>query len=136
MRKMISSLALGLLMVAGVNAQEKGDWYVGTGDVSNTAWTQWSVSPTIGYGVTNNLMVGAAANQEVDGDLAVDIHARYFVKGCFVYLSSNLGLDTEQMEIGVGKMFTLSKNVYVDPRLVYDAGNKTTNLGLGVGLKF
>ena len=33
MRKMISSLALGLLMVAGVNAQEKGDWYVGAGDV-------------------------------------------------------------------------------------------------------
>jgi|TARA_R110000787_G_C13175786_1_gene421286 hypothetical protein len=136
MRKMISSLALGLLMVAGVNAQEKGDWYVGAGDVSNTAWTAWSVSPTIGYGVTNNLMIGAAANQEVDGDLAVDIHARYFVKGCFVYLGSNLGLDTEQMEIGVGKMFTFSGNVYVDPRLVYDAGNKTTNLGLGVGLKF
>ena len=26
MRKMISSLALGLLMVTGVNAQEKGDY--------------------------------------------------------------------------------------------------------------
>jgi hypothetical protein len=136
MRKMISSLALGLLMVAGVNAQEKGDWYVGAGNVSNTAWTEWSVSPSVGYGITNNLMIGAAASQEVDGDLSVDIHARYFVKGCFVYLGSNLGLDTEQMEIGVGKMFSFSGNVYVDPRLVYDAGNKTTNLGLGVGLKF
>ena len=84
MRKMISSLALGLLMVAGVNAQEKGDWYVGAGDVSNTAWTEWSVSPSIGYGLTNNLMVGATANQEVGGDLEIDIHARYFVNGCFL----------------------------------------------------
>ena len=130
MRKMISSLALGLLMVAGVNAQEKGDWYVGAGDVSNTAWTEWSVSPSIGYGLTDNLMIGATANQEVDGD------ARYFVNGCFLYLGSNLGLDTDQMDLGVGKMFSFSGNVYVDPRLVYNTGNKTTNLGLGVGLKF
>ena len=136
MRKMISSLALGLLMVAGVNAQEKGDWYVGAGDVSNTAWTEWSVSPSIGYGLTNNLMVGATANQEVGGDLEIDIHARYFVNSCFLYLGSNLGMDTDQMDLGVGKMFSFSGNVYVDPRLVYNTGNKTTNLGLGVGLKF
>ncbi len=136
MRKMISSLALGLLMVAGVNAQEKGDWYIGTGDISNTAWTEWSVSPSIGYGVTDNLMVGATANQEEGEDLQVDIHARYFVKDYFVYLGSDLGLNTDQVEIGVGKIFSFSGNVYVDPRLVYDAGNKTTNLGLGVGLKF
>ena len=51
MRKLILSLALGLLSVAGVNAQEKGDWYIGTGDIANTAWTEWSVSPTVGYGV-------------------------------------------------------------------------------------
>ena len=136
MRKMISSLALGLLTVAGVNAQEKGDWYVGTGDVSNTAWTEWSVNPSIGYGLTDNLMVGITANQEVGGDLQVDIHARYFTQGCFFYLGSDLGLDTDQMDLGVGKMFSFSRNVYVDPRLVYNTGTKTTNLGLGVGLKF
>jgi len=136
MRKMITSLTLGLLMVAGVNAQEKGDWYVGTGDIANTAWTQWSVSPSIGYGVTDNLMVSAAVNQEVEGDLEIDIQARYFTKGYFLYLGSNLGLDTEQMDLGVGKMFSFSRNVYVDPRLVYNTGTKTTNLGLGVGLKF
>ena len=136
MRKMITSLTLGLLMVAGVNAQEKGDWYVGAGDIANKPWMEWSVTPTIGYGITENLMIGAAANQEVDGDLEIDIHARYFVKGYFVYLGSNLGLDTEQMDLGLGKMFSFSGNVYVDPRLVYNTATKTTNLGLGVGLKF
>ena len=34
MKKLILSLALGLLTVAGVNAQEKGDWYVGAGDMA------------------------------------------------------------------------------------------------------
>ena len=136
MRKMISSLALGLLMVTGVNAQEKGDWYVGTGDIANKPWMEWSVTPTIGYGITENLMVGAAANQEVDGDLEIDIHARYFANGYFFYFGSDLGLDTDQLDLGVGKLFSFSGNVYVDPRLVYNTGNKTTNLGLGVGLKF
>ena len=55
---MILSLTLGLGLVLGVNAQEKGDWYLGTGNIANTAWTEWSVSPTVGYGVTENLMVG------------------------------------------------------------------------------
>ena len=142
MRKMISSLTLGLLMVAGVNAQcvsnaqEKGDWYVGTGDVSNTARTEWSVNPSIGYGLTDNLMVGITANQEVGSDLQVDIHARYFTSGYFFYFNSDLGLDTDQLDLGVGKLFSFSGNVYVDPRLVYNTGNKTTNLRLGVGLKF
>jgi hypothetical protein len=58
MKKMILSLTLGLGLALGVNAQEKGDWYLGTGNIANTAWTEWSVSPTVGYGVTDNLMVG------------------------------------------------------------------------------
>ena len=58
MKKLILSLALGLLCTLGVNAQEKGDWYIGTGDIANTAWTEWSVSPTVGYGVTDDLMIG------------------------------------------------------------------------------
>ena len=38
MKKLFLSLALGLLLAFGVNAQnadnKKGDWYVGTGDIS------------------------------------------------------------------------------------------------------
>ena len=136
MRKMISSLALGLLMVAGVNAQEKGDWYVGAGDVSNTAWTEWSVSPSIGYGVTDNLMIGFNVSQaDSTADMAVDLHARYFWKGYFAYVATT-GINTDDMVIGAGKMFTFHKCVYVDPKVVYDTNMKTTNLMLGVGFKF
>ena len=136
MRKLILSLALGLLTVAGVNAQEKGDWYIGTGDIANKAWTEWSVSPTVGYGVTDNIMVGVNVSQEnEDADMAVDLHARYFWNGYFAYLSTT-GLNTDNVSYGVGKMFTFHKGVFVDPKVVYDATAKTTNLQLGVGLKF
>ena len=59
MKKMILTLALSLLVVVGVNAQNtKGDWYVGTGDIANVAWTEWSISPTLGYAVSDKFMVG------------------------------------------------------------------------------
>ena len=136
MKKMILSLTLGLLVALGVNAQEKGDWYVGTGDVANTAWTEWSVSPTVGYGISDNLMVGCSVSQaDSIADMDVDFHARYYVRGYFVYVASS-GLNTENLSYGVGKMFTFHKGVYVDPKVVYDATAKTTNLMLGVGLKF
>jgi len=40
------------------------------------------------------------------------------------------------MLLGAGKMFTLRSNVYVDPKVVYNSGDKTTNLQIGFGLKF
>ena len=130
------SLALSVLLVLGVNAQERGDWYVGTGDIANKAWTDWSIAPTVGYGITDDLMVGLNISQaDSTVDRAIDIHARYFVRGFFVYASTT-GLNTDNMSYGIGKMFTFHKGIYVDPKLVYDATAKTTNLMLGVGLKF
>ena len=136
MKKVVMSLALSVLFVLGVSAQEKGDWYVGTGDVANKAWTDWSVSPTVGYGITDNLMVGMNIVQaDSTEETAYDLHARYFVNGFFVYLETS-GLETDGMNYGVGKMFTFHRGVYVDPKIVYNSGEKTTNLMLGVGLKF
>ena len=130
------SLALSVLFVLGVSAQEKGDWYVGTGAVANKAWTDWSVSPTVGYGITDNLMVGMNIVQaDSTEEMAYDLHARYFVNGFFVYLETS-GLETDGMNYCIGKMFTFHRGVYVDPKIVYNSTEKTTNLMLGVGLKF
>ena len=136
MKKIVLTLFLSALFVLGVNGQEKGDWYVGTGDVANKAWTEWSIAPAVGYGITDNLMVGLNVSQaDSASDLAYDLHARYFWNGYFVYLETE-GLKTESMNYGLGKMFTFHRSVYVDPKVVYNATEKTTNLMLGVGLKF
>jgi hypothetical protein len=137
MKKMILTLALGLFITAGAMAQNaKGDWYVGTGDIANVAWTEWSISPTVGYAVTDDLMIGATVAQaDSSADMDVDFEARYFWKGYFAYVATD-GLSTEGMSFGLGKMFTFHKNVFVDPKVVYNSGEKTTNMMLGVGLKF
>ena len=138
---MILTLALGLLVAASTNAQNaKGDWYVGTGDVSNTAWTEWSIAPALGYGVTDKLMVGVNLSQaDSTADMVLDVHARYFMTlgGHDIYAYASVpDMDTENLSLGLGKMFTLHKNVFVDPKVVYNLGEKTTNLMLGFGLKF
>ena len=136
MKKIVLTLFLSTLFVLGVNGQEKGDWYVGTGNIANKAWTEWSIAPTVGYGLTDRLMVGLNVSQaDSTADMNFDIHARYFWKGYFVYLETE-GLNTDNLNYGLGKMFTFHNKVYVDPKVVYNATEKTTNLMLGVGLKF
>jgi hypothetical protein len=134
MRKLIILLALALTVT--VNAQEKGDWYIGTGDIADVAWTEWSISPTVGYGFTDKLMVGLNVSQvDSSDDVALDIHARYFFKEFFAYAAVE-DFDTDLLKVGVGKMFTFHKNVFIDPKVVYDVNAKTTNLTLGFGLRF
>tara|TARA_R110002051_G_scaffold31632_1_gene71791 strand:+ start:419 stop:841 length:423 start_codon:yes stop_codon:yes gene_type:complete len=140
MKNVLMSFALAILCIVGVNAQcsdnAKGSWYLGTGDIANVAWTEWSLAPTIGYGLTDNLMVGLNVTQaDSSAEIELDAHARYFMKGYFAYVEAP-SLDTDKLLIGVGKMFTFHKGVYVDPKIVYDTSEKTTNLVLGVGLKF
>ena len=59
----------------------------------------------------------------------------FFVKDYFAYVGVE-DFDLDMVQVGVGKMFTFHKNVYVDPKVVYDVNAKTTNLTLGFGLKF
>ena len=136
----MKNLILTIALVCGVFACQAqttaGDWYVGTGDVDNVAWTEWSISPSIGYAITDDLMLGCSVLQsDSSADIDVDFHARYFWKGFFGYLGMN-GLSTDGMSLGAGKMFIVRNNIYVDPKVVYNTGEGTTNLTLGFGLKF
>ena len=133
------NLILTTMLVCGMfaaNAQTTGDWFVGTGDISNVSWTEWAVSPTVGYSISDKLMVGCSVSQaDSTVDMSINVHARYFVKGYFVYAATE-GLSTDNLALGLGRMFTIHKGVYVDPKIVYNTGAKTTNLSLGFGLKF
>jgi len=136
----MKKLFLILVLICGMTASQaqntKGTWYVGTSDVVNVAWTDWAVTPTIGYAFTDALVLGGSVSQEdVDADLALDFYARYFWNGMFVHAGLN-GLNFDEIELGLGKQFTLRSNVYVDPKLVYNAGSETVNLGIGFGFKF
>ena len=136
MKNVLMSFAIAVLCIANVNAQNaKGDWYIGTGDIANTAWTEWSIAPTVGYAIADEFMVGVNVSQaDSSAEMVLDAHVRYFHNGLFGYVSAP-NLDTDRLSIGVGKMFAFGR-VYIDPKVVYNTNMKTTNLMLGVGLKF
>ena len=136
MKNVFMSFALAVLCTVSVNAQNQGDWYVGTGDIANTAWTEWSIAPTVGYAISDKFMVGVNVSQaDSSAEMVLDAHVRYFWNGLFGYVSAP-NLDTDLLTIGLGKMFTFHECLYVDPKVVYDTNMKTTNLELGVGFKF
>ena len=146
MKNVLMSFALAVLCTVSVNAQNveetcckdnaKGTWYVGASDIANVAWTEWSLAPTVGYAINDKLALGVNLSQtDSTADVVIDLNARYFWNGYFVY-GALPNLDTENLSIGFGKMFTLHRGVYVDPKIVYDVNQGTTNLMLGVGLKF
>ena len=141
MNKLILSVALMVGMIVSTNAQNvKGDWYVGTGDIADVAWTEWAVSPMLGYGVSDKLMVGLSlAQADSSEDLSMDLNARYFMNAGgqdFFLYASLTDFDTDNLSLGLGKMFTVHKGVFVEPKVVYHSGEKTTNMMLGFGLKF
>ena len=140
------SFALAVLCTVGVNAQNvekscckdnvKGTWYVGANDIANVVWTEWALAPTVGYAINDNLAIGVNLSQtDSIADVVIDLNARYFWKGYFVY-GSLPNLDTDMLSVGFGKMFSLHRGVYVDPKVVHNLNEGTTNLMLGVGLKF
>ena len=141
MKNIILSLALVVGVSISMNAQNaKGDWYVGSGNIADVAWTDWSVSPMLGYGVSDKLMVGLSlAQADSSEDLNMNLNARYFVsvgeEDFFVYAELN-DFDTDNLSLGLGKMFSVHKSVFVEPKVVYHSGEKTTNMMLGFGLKF
>ena len=136
MKKLFLILALICGLTASQAQNTKGTWYIGTGDIANVAWTDWAVSPTIGYAFTDALVLGGCISQDnADADMNLDFYARYFWNGVFIHAGIN-GLNFDEIELGLGKMFTLRNNIYVDAKLVYNAGSETVNLGLGFGFKF
>ena len=146
MKNLFLTFILALGTVVTTNAQNsQGDWYLGTGDISGTSWTELALTPSVGYAFSDDIMAGLSLNQgttvdstgtTVADDMNLDIHIRYFFTNFYGYaetqsLTSDFGLN-----VGVGKLFTTEKNLYLDPRVVFNTVNRTTNLSIGFGLKF
>ena len=129
-------------MAVTANAQNaQGDWYLGTGDISGTSWTELTLTPSVGYAFSDDIMVGLSLNQgttvdSVAGDMNIDIHARYFFTNFYGYASTQNLTSDFGLSVGVGKLFTTERNLYLDPQVVFNTVTKTTNLRIGFGLKF
>ena len=146
MKNLFLTFILALGMAVTANAQNaQGDWYLGTGNISGTSWTELTLTPSVGYAFSDNVMVGLTLDQgtvvdstgtAVAGDTNIDIHARYFFTNFYGYASTQNLTSDFGLNVGVGKLFTTERNLYLDPQVVFNTVTKTTNLRIGFGLKF
>jgi len=146
MKNLFLTLTLALGVAVTANAQNaQGDWYIGTGDISGTSWTDLTLTPSVGYAFSDDIMMGLTLNQgttvdstgtTVAGDMNIDIHARYFFTNFYGYASTQNLTSDFGLNVGVGKLFTTERNLYLDPQVVFNTVTKTTNLRIGFGLKF
>ena len=136
MKKLFLSLILtfGLLFAADAK-NVKGNWYVGTGDITNVAWTDWAMSPTLGYAVTDNLVLGGSVTHMAGESMDLDMSAKYFFGDYFVGINLD-GFSTDGMMFELGKMFMFHKGIYIAPNFNYDYDAETFNMGMGFGMKF
>ena len=108
MKKLFLILALICGLTASQAQNTKGTWYVGTNDIANVAWTDWAVTPSIGFAFTDALVLGGSISQEnAEADMNLDFYARYFWNGMFVHAGMN-GLNFDEIELGLGKKFTIN----------------------------
>ena len=136
MKKLFLSLILTIGLLFAADAQNaKGNWYVVTGNIANIDWTDWAVSPTLGYAVTDNLVLGGSVAHITGEDMDLDMSAKYFFGDYFVGINLD-GFSTDGMMFEMGKMFMFLKGIYVMPNFNYDYDNETFNMGLGFGMKF
>ena len=136
MKKLFLSLILTIGLLFAADAQNvKGNWYVGTGDITNVAWTDWAMSPTLGYAVTDNLVLGGSVTHMAGESMDLDMSAKYFFGDYFVGINLD-GFSTDGMMVELGKMFMFHKGIYIAPNFNYDYDAETFNMGMGFGLKF
>ena len=80
MNKLFLTIALVCGFVFTSQAQTKGDWYIGTGDIANTAWTEWSIAPTVGYAIADKFMVGCNVSQaDSSAEMVLDVPVTFFL---------------------------------------------------------
>jgi hypothetical protein len=144
MRKLLS-LILVVFATSFATAQSAGDWYMGTGSDATTNWSDWSLNANVGYGIADDWMGGMSYSRSNDGaDMAVDLYCRHFFKGLYAQGSVSMNTDGNAgVGVALGKMFMWGEHLYLDPHLAYNAGglngtisNRSTNLGLGLGVRF
>jgi len=143
--KKLLSLFIVVFAFSFANAQSAGDWYLGTGSSAAAGWSSWALEANVGYGIADDWMGGMSFSRTDDGaTMAFELFTRHFFKGLYAEGSVNMSTTGDAgVGVALGKMFMWGNHFYMDPHLAYTAGglngdmsNKTTSLGLGLGVKF
>jgi hypothetical protein len=137
------------IMTLGLSAQStdinqsspvcQGDFIVGT-NVANVALSDLQLSASVGYALTDQIVVGLSELSGNDDSWSGALFGRYYLNSPF-YAQGNVGYDSLEDDANFGASIGvtgfLANWVFVEPNVGVNFGDNTEfNLGLSFGLRF
>ena len=147
-RNVIFSMMLMLVAAFSIQAQEsespvnQGDFIVQLSDISTdgVTVTDLQLAPTVGYALTDQIVVGAGALKGNEDSWQTAVYGRYYLSSPF-YAQGSLTYDSEEDEtnfaVSGGVTGFLGDNIYVEPNVQLNLIEEWSfELGLNFGVRF
>jgi hypothetical protein len=145
MKKLFTILTVVAISTTMTFAQQ-GSVALGVGsDVGDIEWTMYSLSPTVGYFISDNILVGTGFSMR-SGDghsnegMSISPYARYYITSSLYAMA---GLDMEMpkegdgttgIDAGIGATLMWNDKVAIEPGFGLSIGDETMDIGFSLGI--
>lgn len=132
---------------------EKGTFHI-AGNIGDVAWTDWAVSPTVGYFISDGFAVALgfsmASGDAVANTMTLAPSARYYFND-LMFAQGGLSMTTIDKDVaaamgveesttsivaGVGLSLMWMDRVAIEPVLNLTTGDEIMSIGMGLGIAF
>ena len=146
MKKLFTMLTVVAISTTMSFAQS-GTVAIGVGsDLGDVAWTQYSLSPTVGYFISDNILVGTGFSMKTgDGNgteqgMSISPFGRYYLSSS-LYAMAGIDLDipkdgdaTTGIDAGIGATLMWNDKVAIEPGFGLAIGDKKMDIGFSLGI--
>ena len=144
MKKLITILMV-VASSTTISFAQSGTFALGVGsDMAGSSWQDYSLEPTVGYFIADNMLVGTGFTME-SGDassnkMEMSPFFRYYLSGS-LYAMGGITMITEKdkdsttdIDVGVGLSLMWNDKVAIEPSLGVAIGDEIMEIALGIGI--
>ena len=116
---------------------QSGTFALGVGsDMAGKSWQNYSINPTVGYFVSDKLLVGTGLSMDIEGEtMDFSPYARYYL-GSAIYAMVGVKLtdDATDIDAGCGLSLMWNDKVAIEPGFGVSIGEDKLKLALKIGI--
>ncbi|MDG2138752.1 MAG: hypothetical protein P8J77_00925 [Flavobacteriales bacterium] len=136
MKKLFTMLTVVAISTTMSFAQS-GTFALGVGsDMAGKSWQNYSINPTVGYFVSDKLLVGTGLSMDIEGEtMDFSPYARYYL-GSAIYAMVGVKLtdDATDIDAGCGLSLMWNDKVAIEPGFGVSIGEDKLKLALTIGI--
>ena len=144
MKKLFTMLVVFLCSTT-ISFAQSGTFVLGAGsDMAGVSWQNYSIKPTVGYFVSDKMLVGTGfameSGDETDDKMTLSPYLRYYLSGS-LYAKAGMTLETEKdedsvvdVDAGVGLSLMWNDKVAIEPGFGFSFAEDAVRLALNIGI--